>query len=170
MNASGIEDTGSVSGDQGRPVVRLDEIGSLIRQKRRTERLTLEEASQQIGVSPATLSRLERRTFASAPGQQVPTPDMRTLAAIADWLEIVVAGSGFTPVASPIGRGDPVVTSVPNAVEAHLRADRNLDPTNAALLARIFRAAYSEFADTTRDGSIQPEHKAAIGESDVEDE
>ena len=45
---------------------------------------------------------------------------------------------GFAPVEVS---GD---VPVPSVVEAHLRADRNLDTATAALLGRMFRAAYVE--------------------------
>lgn len=41
--------------------------------------------------------------------------------------------------------------SVPSVVEAHLRADRKLSSETASLLARMFRAAYAEFAETASD-------------------
>jgi hypothetical protein len=50
---------------------------------------------------------------------------------------------------------------VPSVVEAHLRADRNLDPETAALLARMFSAAYVE---ATRNS------QKTAQESDQEDE
>jgi hypothetical protein len=37
--------------------------------------------------------------------------------------------------------------STPNIVEAHLRADRNLNPEMAKSLAELFRVAYTQFAN-----------------------
>ena len=127
---------GSSSEDES--PLRLEELGLMIREKRRVEHLTLEEAAKQSGLSSATLSRLERRT--GSVGWEMPTPDVRTLGAVMKWLGISATGTGFAPL-PPVEN-----ISVPNRVEAHLRADRNLDPQTAALLARMFRAAYSEFA------------------------
>jgi transcriptional regulator with XRE-family HTH domain len=110
----------------------------MIRQRRRLEGLTLEAAARQSGVSAATLSRLERWTPVDDSGREMPTPEVRTLSTVADWLGVAVAEAGFAPVEIS---GD---TPVPNVVEAHLRADRNLDPDTAALLARMFHAAYAE--------------------------
>jgi len=126
--------------------VSVDEIGSLIRQKRRTERLTLEQAARQSGVSAATLSRLERRGGMSASGREMPTPDMRTISAITDWLGISVMGGGFAPTSRFTPNETPAGASLPTIVEAHLRADRNLNSETAGLLARMFRAAYDEAA------------------------
>jgi hypothetical protein len=36
--------------------------------------------------------------------------------------------------------------STPDAVELHLRADKNLNPQTAVALAKMFRAAYDELA------------------------
>lgn len=138
----------SETGAHERPAVSLDDIGSLSRQKRRNDRLSLEQAAQQAGVSAATLWRLERRTSAAA-GKDLPMPDVRTLGAITDWLGVSLAGAGFAPVAateSPLGSDK---TSTPDTVEAHLRADPKLDSATAALLARMFRAAYSEFTQSS---------------------
>lgn len=129
-----------------RPAVRLDDIGSLVQQKRQVDHLSLEQAAAQAGVSAATLWRLERRAMATVGGKEMPTPDTRTLAAITDWLGVAVAGAGFAPVA-PTAMQSAKSASVPDTVEAHLRADPKLDPVNAALLARIFRAAYAQFTE-----------------------
>jgi hypothetical protein len=39
--------------------------------------------------------------------------------------------------------------STPDIVEAHLRADRNLDAETAAALGRMFRLAYERFTQLT---------------------
>jgi hypothetical protein len=41
---------------------------------------------------------------------------------------------------------------MPEIVEAHLRADRNLTPQTAAALSELFRVAYNQFSrnDTTK--------------------
>lgn len=154
MNSSGAEMRPRPDHHQGSRVIRLDELGSMIRHRRRVEQLTLEAVAQQTGVSPATLSRLERRASAN----DMPTPDVRTLSAIADWLGVVVAGAGSAPVEIS---GD---TPLPKVVEAHLRADRNLDADTAALLARMFRAAYAQATENGRDGSDQTGDESAIDE------
>lgn len=131
------------------------ELAELLFRKRKGRVLTLGQASEQIGVSIATLSRLERqrhrRDAASAGGF---APDTRTLAAVARWLDvplgrIVVAGVPTTgeseapaPVAVVYREGE----SVPDKVEAHLRADRHLDDEAALALAQLFRVAYDQFS------------------------
>jgi transcriptional regulator with XRE-family HTH domain len=147
----------------GRRVVGFEELGSMIQEKRRRQQLTLEAAAQHTGVSAATLSRLERRASASALGREMPTPDVRTLSAIADWLGVAVAGAGSTTIE--------VSTDIPlpNVVEAHLRADRNLDSDTAALLARMFRAAYMQATQNGRGGSDKSSQSQA-GELNKESE
>src|SRR5262245_52096454 len=72
--------------------IRLEDLGELISTKRRSERLTLEQASTQSGVSPATLSRLERQgqlrdDMLSSERLQY-APDTRTLARLTRWLGV----------------------------------------------------------------------------------
>lgn len=123
-------------------IVGVNEIGTLLRRSRRVQRLTLSEASEEIGVSAATLSRLERRLDTSTSSQTASMPDVRTLDLICKWLGVSVAGGVLTESE----RGDVQTSdiSTPMAVEAHLRADRNLDSSTASLLARMFSAAYTE--------------------------
>jgi len=135
----------------------------MVREKRRLEHLTLEAAAQQTGVSAATLSRLERRATTSASGREMPTPDTRTLSAIADWLGVAVGGGGSTTI--DISSDSPL----PNVIEAHLRADRNLDSDTAALLARMFRAAYLQATENGRGGSDR-NSESATGEFNKESE
>lgn len=149
--------------------VSIEEIGSLIRQKRRAERLTLEQAARQSGVSAATLSRLERRGTAAAVGKELPTPDMRTINAILKWMKVALADGGFVAASNVTTPNVTASTSVPNIVEAHLRADRNLKPDTAGLLARMFRAAYAEFTIDSSDRLDESKHSgsdAAPGRED----
>lgn len=131
-------------------VVRVEELGELIRKKRRADRLTLERASEQSGVSAATLSRLERQSEVESADSQRrprPQPDTRTLAAITRWLDIPVDRVMDTLPPRPAHL---IVHSaeetVPDMLDAHLRADPNLDATTAAALGRMFRVAYEQFS------------------------
>jgi transcriptional regulator with XRE-family HTH domain len=147
MYGDGAQQRPARESDQGRPVVRFRDLSSMIRQKRKLERLTLEAAARQSGVSAATLSRLERWVSVDSSGRSMPTPDVRTLSAVADWLGVAVADAGFAHVEVS---GD---APVPNVVEAHLRADRNLDPDTALLLARMFRAAYAAATESNQNAT-----------------
>ena len=125
-------------------VVSLEELGYVIKQKRKREGLTLKQVSDHIGVSTATLSRLEAQSNATrkgdTPNRKI-VPDMRTLASISKWLKITI---------EPLMQLHDTVTneneSTPDAVEAFLRADKNLRPETAAALSRVFRTAYDQLS------------------------
>ncbi len=163
LSAEGSMDDEAPAMADGRQPVRLEDLGALIRAKRKAEGLTLEQAARQSGVSPATLSRLERRQSTGAAENETrkaaPVPDTRTLAALARWLGValdrVVAVAPPPPMHAVTHREG---ETVPDMVEAHLRADPNLDAATAAALARTFRVAYEQFA---RIGPASPRDDAA---------
>jgi transcriptional regulator with XRE-family HTH domain len=119
------------------PVINVAELGQYIKRKRESERLSLRAVARLTQVSASTLSRIENGTG---------VPDTPTLARIARWLNVplerVVTGKSSSE--------DPVVyypqESVPDIVEAHLRADPNLTPETARALAELFRVAYNQFS------------------------
>jgi hypothetical protein len=164
--------------DQGmQRVVRWEDLSDLIRQKRLRERLTLEEAARQSGISAATLSRWERQWEPRKPAsgrprdQKVqPEPDTRTLAAITRWLGVPIDRVASVDPTS----GEGCVhhrhgASTPDVIEAHLRADRNLTPETAEALAGLFRATYEQFSRprdpaTGREGAAtEPPRKGDTG-------
>lgn len=122
---------------QNDPVINVAELGQYIKRKRESERLSLRAVAKLTQVSASTLSRIENGTG---------VPDTPTLARIARWLNVplerVVTGKSSSE--------DPVVyypqESVPDIVEAHLRADPNLTPETARALAELFRVAYNQFS------------------------
>lgn len=137
--------------DSSSRVVRVGDLGELIRKKRKAENLTLEQAAKQSGVSAATLSRWQRQRLASSNNEGATVshePDMRTLAAITRWLGVSLENLIDVDTPRP---GHEVVhretDTVPDIVTAHLRADRNLDRGTAEALARFFRSAYEQFAE-----------------------
>lgn len=87
----------------------------------------LREVAQEIGeISASTLSRLENGKI----------PDMDTFLRVCDWMKI--DPSQFlvrTEVGNP-------TTSTPEIIEAHLRADKNLDEATAEAIAEMVRAVY----------------------------
>jgi transcriptional regulator with XRE-family HTH domain len=138
---------------------RVRALGKLLQQKRVSERLSLQRAFEQSGVSAATLSRLERQaTMKTNSGSSFITPDMRTITALVHWLGISLDDliEGTLPkfvVSTPTIREGTVDVagathgaSIPEIVEAHLRADRNLSPQAAANLAIMFDLAYRQYA------------------------
>lgn len=128
------------SSDSERPgdaVVNVAELGQFIKRKRETERLSLRAVAKQTQVSASTLSRIENGTG---------VPDTPTLARIARWLNIplerIVTGNSTSEAAVVYYPGE----SMPNIVEAHLRADPNLTPDTARALSELFRVAYNQFS------------------------
>ncbi len=120
-----------------RQPVKIKNLGKLVRGKRRANKLTLEQVAEKTGISAATLSRLERQyTNTNTPSI---TPDTRTVTAVASWLGVSI--EGFSRVEEEL-----IQKSTPDVVEAHLRADRNLNPESAETLGIMFRLAYEQFA------------------------
>jgi transcriptional regulator with XRE-family HTH domain len=117
-------------------LINKTELGQYLRRKRELARLSLRDVAKQTQVSAATLSRIENGTG---------VPDTPTLARIARWLNVplerIVNGNQQA--------GEPVVyypnESIPDILEAHLRADPNLTSDSARALAELFRVAYSAY-------------------------
>jgi transcriptional regulator with XRE-family HTH domain len=133
------------------PMVRLEDLSELIRTKRKAENLTLEQAAKQSNVSAATLSRLERQQSKDKPAS---TPDMRTIEALARWLgvareRIIDVDDEFSSKSAT--KKEQENKPVPDIVEAHLRADRKLNPVHAEALATMFRAVYQKYAEADDD-------------------
>ncbi len=118
-------------------LVNVAELGTFIKRKREGERLSLRAVAKQTQVSASTLSRIENSTG---------TPDAETLARLAKWLNL--------PLDRIIGLQASMENSfaqllqgyTPDVVEAHLRADTNLTPENAAALSELFRLAYRQYS------------------------
>ena len=116
-------------------LINKTELGQYLKRKRELERLSLRDVARQTEVSAATLSRIENGTG---------VPDTPTLAKIARWLNVplerIVNGNPKS--------GEPVVyypnESIPDILEAHLRADPNLT-TDSARALELFRVAYSAY-------------------------
>ena len=128
----------------------LAQISALIKAKRREEELGLRAAALACGLSPSTLSRLERAVPSSF-------PDADTLTKLATWLNVPVASllSGNPAPVSQIATASKATKrnqqskekalerlSTPEVVEVHLRADQNLSPETAQALAGMFKALY----------------------------
>ena len=132
-----------------RQPVKIKDLGKLVREKRKANKLTLEEVAERIGVSAATLSRLERQ-HANALNM---SPDTRTITAIASWLGVSV--DGFSGIEEQWAH-----RSTPDLIEAHLRADRNLDPEAAEKLGIMFRLAYEQFTKSNSGFNSNPNDEA----------
>jgi transcriptional regulator with XRE-family HTH domain len=123
--------------------VQADALGELLAQRRSERRLSLGQVSRLTGISAATLSRWERNRTDGDPHK---------LQILARWL-----GVQLDPATSPTPQPlrDPIDhehhAGTVEYVEAHLRADRNLDSKTAAVLARLFQAAYEQYVPQNSD-------------------
>ncbi len=121
-------------------LVNTVELGRAIRRKREEQGLSLRDVANETGVSASTLSRIENGTG---------KPDADNIARLTGWLNVpmerIMGGRELS--------GDEAKAvvyfpqeSMPEIVEAHLRADRNLTPETAKALSELFRVAYAQFS------------------------
>ncbi len=127
-------------------LVNTVELGRAIRRKREELGMSLRDVADATGVSASTLSRIENGTG---------KPDADNIARLTGWLNV--------PMERIMGGGrqlegdeaKPVVyfpqEAMPDIVEAHLRADRNLSPDTAKALSELFRVAYAQFSHPGED-------------------
>ena len=102
-----------------------------LKRERHRRRLNLRDAADQIGLSPATLSRLERGAG---------RPDLPSLDAVIDWLGLESdAVYKIAPAPEP--------ETTPERVEVLLRADRDLDEATARALSKTFQTLYRELSE-----------------------
>lgn len=116
----------------------IEKLAALVKTKRGKK--GLRATAQEIGeISASTLSRIEQGKM----------PDLDTFMRLCDWLEVtpeqffetdgeenVVQSDAQGPILSP-------TMSTTEAIEVHLRADRELDPETAEALANMVKAAYN---------------------------
>ncbi|MDQ5819908.1 MAG: helix-turn-helix domain-containing protein [Actinomycetota bacterium] len=109
------------------------ELAKRVRAKRRSKKLSIREAAEVVGVSAPTISRVERGHV----------PERETLLRLARW-----AGVRIDPVLHENARRVRTIVvhgpdaSTLEAVELHLRADKNLSRDDAEALSEMFRLAY----------------------------
>lgn len=135
------------------PLIRLDVLGKLIWEKRNRQKITLQEAANQSGVSIATLSRLERMyTLNDDEKKDLPTltPSTKTLSALTIWLDVQI-DQFFESSLKPNEFENPINTM--DKIEAHLRADPKLKPTDVRVLNQMFRAIYKDFSEENKSSS-----------------
>jgi transcriptional regulator with XRE-family HTH domain len=112
------------------------DLGIAIKRRREELKMSLRDVADITQVSASTLSRIENGTG---------RPDTDNIGRITQWLDM--------PVDRLMKHGDdvePVIyyphEATPEIVEAHLRADKNLDPQTAVALSELFRVAYQQFS------------------------
>ena len=122
-------------------LINVVELGELVKRQRQRSKQSLREVATTTRVSASTLSRVENG---------VGTPDSATLARLAQWLGVPLERLMTGSLLAEPDAAEPVVyyptESTPSIVEAHLRADKNLQPETAKALAELFRVAYNQFS------------------------
>jgi transcriptional regulator with XRE-family HTH domain len=113
-------------------------LASRIRGRRFGLGLTVRDAAEAAGVSPATFSRVERGDY---------VPGTENLLKLAEWLGVPLAELGAD--ARLTGHEDEP-QSTPEAVALHLRADKNLSGDDAAVLEQVFRSTYNALVKRKR--------------------
>ena len=126
-------------------LVNTAELGRAIRRKREEQALSLRDVADETGVSASTLSRIENGTG---------KPDADNIARLTSWLDVpmerIMGGrkNDKEDVQAVVFYPH---ESMPEIVEAHLRADRNLTPETAKALSEMFRVAYQQFSHPGRE-------------------
>lgn len=125
----------------GKGLVNTEELGRAIRRRREELGLSLRDVAAKTSVSASTLSRIENGTG---------KPDADNIARLTTWLDVPMERilSGRDPQSAEESKAVVYYPEepVPEIVEAHLRADRNLTPETAAALSELFRVAYTQFS------------------------
>jgi transcriptional regulator with XRE-family HTH domain len=125
-------------------LVNTEELGRAVKRRREELGLSLRDVADKTSVSASTLSRIENGTG---------KPDADNIARLTGWLEVPVERI-LSARPSQDDSNQAVIyypqEPVPEIVEAHLRADRNLTPETAAALSELFRVAYTQFSNTDK--------------------
>jgi transcriptional regulator with XRE-family HTH domain len=116
--------------------IDIDQLAHFVHWKMDQEKLSLREAARKARVSAATMSRILRK------GNR-PRPDVDTLVKIVHWVDVPIERIVDTKRGST--RSNPPQTNTPEAIEVHLRADKNLTPEAAEAIAKMVRVAYAQF-------------------------
>jgi transcriptional regulator with XRE-family HTH domain len=107
-------------------------LGHLVQRKRGS--MGIRAAAGEIGISPATLSRIEHGGV----------PDLETLRKVCVWLEVDPAGYlGTSPDRTPAGT---------TSVQVIFKKDRAVTPQTSRSLGKLIMSAYRQFAATVADG------------------
>ncbi len=125
-----------------RPLIDPEQLADHVRARRRAEGLSIRQAAKVIGISAPTLSRVERGDY---------LPERDTLFKLARWVEMPIDEALDLPSQEERNRlvHSPGASTL-EAIELHLRADKELSREDAGALAEMFRVAY-EHLRTTRE-------------------
>jgi transcriptional regulator with XRE-family HTH domain len=124
-------------------LINTIELGRAIKRRREELGMSLRDVADATDVSASTLSRIENGTG---------KPDADNIARLTSWLDMPV-----DRVMKKQGVNESVEAVVyypheamPEIIEAHLRADRNLTPETAKALSELFRVAYTQFSSPNK--------------------
>ena len=109
------------------PKITLQNLGPLLKEER--GKRGIREVAKEIGISSATLSRVERGKL----------PDLDTFTKICNWLSI--------DPGEVLGCKPQQKKANSSAIYAHYRADKNLSPNAANALAKMILAAQKMFME-----------------------
>ncbi len=123
--------------------VNTVELGRAIKRRREELGLSLRDVADVTQVSASTLSRIENGTG---------KPDADNIARLTGWLDMPIDRVMHKSASDYV---EPVIyfphEATPEIVEAHLRADKNLNEDTAKALAELFRVAYKQFSKPGKD-------------------
>jgi transcriptional regulator with XRE-family HTH domain len=114
-------------------------LGALLRERRGGR--GIREVAKEIGISPATLTRIEGGRL----------PDLLTFRRMCEWVKINPAEILGIPIQQT---GENPVEEVPSEAAVHLRADQALPQAAASDLANLIVFAHRELARRIREGLV----------------
>lgn len=115
------------------PAVDVQELASRVRAKRDAQNLSLRVAAKKLGMSAATLSRAENGTH---------IPEGENLVKLARWVGMPLDRPRRRARTDVHGPG----ASTMEAIELHLRADKELTVDDAEMLVDLMRTAYQRLS------------------------
>jgi len=115
-------------------------LGALLRDRRGGR--GVREVSQEIGISPATLTRVEAGRL----------PDLLTFRKISEWLKVNPAE--LLGISIQDANHNASTNDIPPETAVHLKADQALPPRAATDLAQLIVCAHKELARRIREGRI----------------
>jgi transcriptional regulator with XRE-family HTH domain len=118
-----------------RPLVDPVELARRVRAKREAEGLSIRAAARLLGMSAATISRVES-------GEHLPERDH--LLRLSNWAGMPLGAVGRQQRNDLVHGGN---ASTLEAVELHLRADEDLAPGDADLIVELVRTAYDRMSN-----------------------
>jgi len=122
--------------------IDTDQLAKYIQWKMGEQDLSLRQAAHKAKVSPATLSRILKK------GKKRPQPDVDTLARIVRWVNVPI--EKIIETASGNRAEGQTGGNTLEAIQVHLRADKNLSAEAAHAIAELVKVAYAQFANPRR--------------------